>query len=84
MGIHQVLITTFELLLTSGIGSALLVSLATKDLFLKEEPPASERHRFVSDYQELMWLAEKQRHRLTAQETRRFYQLRDNWPRMHA
>ena len=59
------------------------MGLATKGIFLKEEAPVPEEHRFASDYQELMWLAERERHNPSPEERRRFYQLRDKWPLMH-
>jgi hypothetical protein len=84
MGIHHVLITSLQLLLTSGVGAALIVGWSTKGLFLKDETPAPEEHRFANDYQELMWLAERQKRHLDTEETRRFYQLRRSWAGMHS
>jgi hypothetical protein len=83
LGIHIILLTTFQLLLTGGVGGVLIFTYATKDIFLKSEV-RSERPQFASDYQELMWLAGRQKQRLNKTETRRFYQLRHNWSGMHA
>jgi len=62
----------------------LIVGLSTKGIFVKEEEPTTYKLQFASEYQELMWLAEKQRYTPSAEETRRFYQLRHSWPDMHA
>ena len=59
-----------------------IVEYATNGVFMREEAPVAEEHGFVSAYQELMWLAEKQRHRVSSEETRRFYQLRHDWSDM--
>jgi hypothetical protein len=84
MGIHHLLIFILQILLTGGVGGIIVVGFATKGIFISEQTPAPENHRFVNEYQELMWLAEKQRHRFNVEETRRFYQLRHNWSLMHS
>ena len=74
------------MILTVGVPGVFLLNYATKDLFLheKEETPASEA-QFRSEYDELMWLAEKEKHApLSEKEMLRFYELRDKWPEMHA
>jgi hypothetical protein len=84
LDVQDLLVVTLEILLTSGVGGAIIVGYATKDLFLTEEKPLPEGSRFSSDYQELMWLADKQRHHLSEEETHRFYELRHNWSEMHS
>jgi len=84
LGIHHILLIALQYLLTGGLGGVIIVGYATRDLFVTEERPRSEGHRFASDYQELMWLAEKQKRHLNVEETRRFYQLRRQWSDMHA
>ena len=69
--------------LTSGAGGVLIVGYATRDLFTKDESPKAADPRFESDYGELMWLAERQRHHPSREESRRFYQLRQRWSEMH-
>ena len=84
MGIQLLLVTTLQLILTSGVGTVLIVGYATKDLFSREESPAEDSLRFANEYQELMWLAERQKHHVDVEETQRFYQLRHDWTRMHS
>jgi len=84
LGIHHILLIVLQYLLTAGLGGVLIVGYATKDLFLTEDKPHQEGQHFASDYQELMWLAEKQKRHLDVEETRRFYQLRREWSDMHA
>jgi O-glycosyl hydrolase len=72
-----------QLLLTSGVGAVFILDYATKGIFVKEEVPLDNEPRFTSDYDELMWLAERQRHHLSNKETRRFFQLRREWTDMH-
>jgi len=72
-----------QLLLTSGVGSVFILNFATKDIFVKEEVPVDNEPRFATDYDELMWLAERQKQHLDSRETRRFFQLRRGWPEMH-
>jgi len=79
-----ILIETLQLLLTGGVGGVLIVGYAAKDLFVKETEALTTGPRFASDYDELMWLAERQKHRLSKGETRRFYQLRQGWSEMHS
>jgi len=74
----------FQLLVTGGVGGALIVGLATKDILVKEETTIPDKQQFTSEYEELMWLAVPQRHRLTSEEMRRFYQLRREWTLMHS
>jgi len=74
----------FQLLVTGGVGGALIVGLATKDILVKEETTIPDKQQFTSEYEELMWLADRQRHRLTSEEMRRFYQLRREWTLMHS
>ena len=84
MGIHFLLLDALQIVLTSGVGGVILIGYATKDIMTKEEGSQPGGPRFSSDYQELMWLAERQREHLNAEETRRFYQLRRNWAAMHS
>ena len=56
---------------------------ATKEILLSEEGHIVSKLRFLSEYDELMWLAEKQKGSLSEEETLRFYELRDHWPEMH-
>jgi hypothetical protein len=73
-----------QLVLTSGVGAVFILNYATKGIFINEETPVDNGPRFASDYDELMWLAERQKHHLDNQETRRFYHLRQGWAEMHA
>ena len=84
MDIQDFLFTTLQLLLTGGVGGVFILAYATKDIFLTEEEPPVDGPRFASDYQELMWLADKQKKHLDIEETHRFYQLRQNWSEMHS
>ena len=84
MGIHFLLLETVQIVLTSGVGGVFILNYATKGLFLKDNEPWVDAHGFASDYQELMWLAERQKQHLSEEEMHRFYQLRDNWPKMHS
>jgi len=84
MDANYLLQTTLQLTLTSGVGAVLIIGYATRGIFVKEESPLDNGPRFASDYDELMWLAERQKHHLDKEETRRFYQLRHNWPEMHS
>ena len=84
MDAQFLLLETLQVLLTSGVGGILIVTYATRDLFIKDANPQPPESQFASDYSELMWLAEKQRHHVSREESRRFYQLRREWPEMHA
>ena len=85
MDVQNLLFTALQLLLTGGVGGVLILGYATKDIFVKkEEERLKEEPRFLSEYQELMWLADKQRKHLNAEEAHRFYQLRNNWSEMHS
>ena len=84
LALQPLLLTALQLILTSGVGTVLIVGYATKDLFSKEENLSEDSLRFASEYQELMWLAERQKHHSDVEETQRFYQLRHDWTRMHS
>jgi hypothetical protein len=83
MGVHLILITVVQMVLTGGVGGVVVASYALNDILLKEEPAAAIPS-FASDYQELMWLAERQRSHADNEETLRFFQLRQRWPEMHS
>lgn len=83
MGVHLILLTVLQMVLTGGVGGVVVTSYALDGVLLKEEP-ASAVPSFASDYQELMWLAERQRFHADEEETRRFFQLRQRWPEMHS
>ena len=85
MGIDFILLTAVQLLLTAGVGGVIIVVYATRGIFLREEEDSQpSSHSFPSEYEELMWLAERQKQRLDSEETLRFYQLRRNWAEMHS
>jgi len=84
MDAEFILQTAVQLLLTAGVGGVFIVNYATKGIFLKEENLQTGPPRFGSDYQELMWLAERQKLRLDPGEAQRFYQLRRHWAEMHS
>jgi len=84
MDANYLLLTTLQLTLTSGVGAVFIIGYATRGIFATEENQLDNEPRFASDYDELMWLAERQKHHLDNVETRRFYQLRHNWPEMHS
>ena len=84
MDFNYLLVTTLQLTLTSGVGAVFIIGYATRGIFATEENPLDNEPRFASDYDELMWLAERQKHHLDNEETRRFYQLRHSWPEMHS
>lgn len=76
--------TMLQLVLFGGVGGVILVNYATKGIVLGEGARKRTRLEFASDYDELMWLEEKQKVGATEQETLRFYELRDHWTDMHA
>ena len=78
------LLSAVQLLLTSGVGAVFILNFATKDIFLREDTQMDNEPRFSTDYDELMWLAERQKQHLDSRETRRFFQLRREWSEMHA
>jgi hypothetical protein len=80
----DLLAVTLQVLLTAGVGGVFLVSYATKDIFLVEEEPKPAEHLFYSEYDELMWLAGRQRQCTDGAETQRFFQLRHHWSEMHS
>jgi len=82
--IDPFLIAAFRALVTGGVGGVFIVTYATRDLFTKEDGFKPTGPRFVNDYQELMWLAAREKHTASAEEVRRFYQLRRYWPEMHS
>lgn len=84
MGIYFLLLDTVQVILTAGLGGVLLFGYAFKDLLPSEENPQADAGSFADDYQELMRLAERQRQNLDAGETQRFFQLRQDWSRMHS
>ena len=84
MDVQDFLFITLQLLLTGGVGGVFILAYATKDIFLTDEEPPLEGPRFASDYEELMWLADRQRLHINEKETKRFYQLRQEWPDMHS
>ena len=83
MGVASVLSTIVQLALVGGVGGIVVVKHAIKGITITEKQTEGSKLRFVSDYEELMWLAEKQKGSLSEEETLRFYQLRDRWPIMH-
>jgi hypothetical protein len=83
MDFQDMLIVMLQMMLTGGVGGVLIVGHATKDLFIEDEGTPAPNRRFASDYNELMWLAERQRRHLSKEETLRFYQLRQEWSEMH-
>ena len=76
--------TLLQLVLFGGVGGVILVSYATKGIVLGEGQRSRTKLQFASDYDELMWLEEKQKVGATEEETLRFYELRDHWTDMHA
>jgi len=78
------LVTLLQIMLTGGVGGVFIVGYATKDIFTREENLQPTEPQFATEYDELMWLAERQKHHLSHEETRRFYQLRQEWTKMHA
>ena len=84
MGVQDLLLITFQMLIFGGVGGVFIVSYATRDIFLKEEAPQVIAPRFASAYEELMWLAEKQKKHPNSEEMRRFFQLRHSWSEMHS
>jgi len=75
--------TTLQMILTGGPAGVLLVNYSTKGIFLAQVSAASPESHFATEYDELMWLAAKQRSVSNERETLRFYELRDRWPQMH-
>lgn len=72
-------------MLTGGVGGVFIVNYAAEGLFVLDgEDTQTDAPRFATDYQELMWLAEKQKRNLDTVETQRFYQLRRHWSEMHS
>ena len=57
---------------------------ATNGMIVSEKEPNVLKPGFASEYDELIWLAEKQKGSLSDEETLRFYELRDKWPEMHS
>jgi len=84
LGIHFLLLDAVQIVLTSGVGAVFILGYATKDLFVKDESPQQSGPHFASEYQELMWLAERERSHASVEERQRFYQLRHDWVRMHS
>jgi hypothetical protein len=84
LGVHFLLLDMVQIILTAGVGGVFIIGYATKDIFLTEENPRSDGLEFANDYEELMWLAARQRQHNDLAETRRFYQLRRNWAAMHS
>ena len=83
MGIHFLLLDTVQIILTSGGAAVFILSYATRDIFLREESPQPDG-RFASQYDELMWLANKERGNTSLEERRRFFRLRHDWYEMHS
>jgi len=77
------LMTILQLVLTGGVGGVFIVRYATKGIMIPGEESEVAKSRFASEYDELMWLSEKQKGSLSEAETLRFYELRDKWPEMH-
>ena len=71
LGIHHLLISTLQLILTGGVGGVFIVAYATRDLFLEEEESPDGQPVFLSDYEELKWLAKKEKRQLSEEEIRR-------------
>ena len=57
---------------------------ATNDILFSKKGSRISKPHFISEYDELMWLAKKQKGNLSEEETLRFYELRDRWPEMHS
>jgi len=83
LGITSVLLTIVQLAHVGGVGGIVVVKHAVKGIKIPEKETKVSKLRFASDYEELMWLAEKQKGSLSEEEILRFYQLRDRWPVMH-
>jgi len=84
MDVQFLLLETLQLLFTGGVGGVLIVAYATRGLFATDVTPMASDPPFASDYDELMWLAERQKNHLSKEETQRFYQLRQRWSEMHS
>ena len=82
MGVHFLLLTVFQMVLTAGQGGVALTKYAHDGVLHKER--AFPSPSFASDYDELMWLAERQRHHTDREETVRFFRLRQSWQSMHS
>jgi len=72
------------MVISGGLEGIVVVNYPFTGILVSEEAIKIPRPHFASEYDELMWLAEKQRGSLTEEETRRFYELRDWWPEMHS
>jgi len=83
LNLDFLLLEAVQLLLTSGVGAVLIVDFATRDIFVKEEMHVHNEPKFATDYDELMWLAGRQKQDHDSKEIRRFFQLRREWPEMH-
>lgn len=84
MDVQFLLLEALQILLTSGVGGVLILDYATKGLFANDSATVASDPPFPSDYDELMWLAERQKHYLSKEETQRFYRLRQRWSEMHS
>jgi len=81
--VSVVFTSVLQLVLIGGIGGIVVVKYATEGIILPGEESRGAKPKFANEYDELMWLAEKQRGSLSEEEMLRFYQLRDKWPEMH-
>ena len=84
LGLQVIIGIIFQLVLFGGVGGVILVNYAMKGIILGEGAHNVTKLEFTSDYDELMWLEEKQKVGATEAETLRFYELRDHWTDMHA
>ena len=84
LGLQEILVTTFQLLLTAGVGAVFIINYAIEGIYVSEAMFPDADPRFASEYDELMWLAERQKHHSDRIETKRFFQLRHNWSEMHS
>jgi len=82
LGVTSALSTIVQLALLGGVGGIVVVKHAIRGITISDVKPKA-KPSFPSEYDELMWLEEKQKDSLTEEETLRFYELRDKWPEMH-
>ena len=66
------------------MGAVFIINYAIEGIYVSEAMFPDSDPRFASEYDELMWLAERQKHHFDRTETKRFFQLRHNWSEMHS
>jgi hypothetical protein len=84
MGVEVLLSFLAPWMIPSAVGGVFIVRYAMKDVMVKEENLNPEESPFPSEYDELMWLAEKEKGHISDDERKRFFQLRNRWPEMHS